>query len=187
MSCSYLLTFCITNYNTFHDKHSIIMTTLPYSKYEPFTYLPMNCKNAVLGERFFSALGHSRNYPYPLHRENWKDPLFPHPTDISPPPKGHLGIKSSWFKFTNILLPKSIHTSNTNSFLHHVNPFSNLYLHASPPFRHLKIFLLSSPWIAQIFHVHELWVFSGMTHYRILTFYKRQRYLLYNTLGKRST
>ena len=94
---------------------------------------------------------------------------------------------SSWFKFTNILLPKSIHTSNTNSFLHHVNPFSNLYLHASPPFGHLKIFLLSPPWIAQIFHVHELWVFSGMTHYRILTFYKRQRYLLYNTPGKGST
>ena len=68
--CAYLLTFGISNYNTFHDKYSVVMTTLAYSKYEPFTYFPMNCKNAVFGKRFFSALDHSRNYPYPLHGEN---------------------------------------------------------------------------------------------------------------------
>ena len=114
-------------------------------KYEPFSHICLwIAKMLFLGKHFFLALGHSRNSPYPLHGENWKDPLFSHPTDISPPPKAHLGIKSSSFKFTNILLHKSIHTSkwsNNSSLLQSVNPSSNLHLQATPPFGHLKIFL----------------------------------------------
>ena len=72
-------------------------------------------KNVVFGKRFFSALGHSRNYPYPLHGENWKDPLFSHLTDISPPPKGHLvlnlGLNLQTFCFINL----SIHLRTINA------------------------------------------------------------------------
>ena len=85
--------------------------------------MAVNCKNDVFGKRFFWY---------------WLIPENIHSSDIlqiPPPPKGHLGIKSSWFKFTNILLHKSIHTSNNNSFLQSVHPSSNLHLQASPPFR----------------------------------------------------
>ena len=39
----------------------------------------------------------------------------------------------SWFKFTNILLDKSLHTPNHNGFLQSITPWTNLHLHASPP------------------------------------------------------
>ena len=106
-------------------------------------YLAVISKSAVFG-RFFPHCV----FPQIIHTPCMRKIEKIHSSNIlqafhlpPPPPKGHLGIKSSWFKFTNILLillHKSIHTSNNNSFLQSGHPSSNLHLQASPPLAHFR-------------------------------------------------
>ena len=69
-----------------------------------------------------------------------------------------------WFKFTNILLDKSLHSSNyDHSFLISVTPWTNLHLHASTTFWKFKdISPLPSLEGRNILH-GEVWIFSGTT------------------------
>ena len=69
----------------------------------------------------------------------------------------------SWFKFTNTLLDKSLHTSTTMAFY---KVFTKLLIQTdinvpSFSFGHLKTFLLPPPWMAEIYPMGKLWIFSG--------------------------
>ena len=78
LSCAYLLTFGISNYNKFHDKYSVVTTTLAYSKCERFTYLPTNCKKCCFGEKIFFGIGSFQKLSIPpAWRKLKRSPLLP--------------------------------------------------------------------------------------------------------------